>query len=258
MDTLDGDVEMKFHYATLVTLLAAGLIPATASASSEADILQPLALNCSATQFVTMSGNSSTLASRQCNGSYVYGIGVSVDEAVENLNGFMAVKEAGVSCSANPNSIVVGSYGIGVYAKFTCNGWPIAAAGNSPTTGARNTLAIATEMAATGTHCRAPESGSYYPETYGFRFRYDCGNSRTSKNWSINGLGANIDDANTIAMRLMRYTTATGQSCLFDKAEINGVILKARLVCGNSTVQGYGSSVTAAANDALTQLGVQP
>ncbi len=249
---------MKFHCATLVSLLAAGLIPATASASSEADILQPLALSCSATQFVTMSGNSSTLASRQCNGSYVYGIGISVDEAVENLNGFMAVKEAGVGCSANPNSIVVGSYGIGVYAKFTCNGWAIAAAGNNPTTAARNTLAIATEMAATGTHCRAPESGSYYPEKYGFRFHYDCGNTKTLRNWSINGLGANIDDANAIAMRLMRYTSANVKNCSFDKADINGVILKATLICGNSIIQGYGSSVTAAANDALTQLGVQP
>lgn len=246
---------MNVCLAPAIALLAAGLIPAAAGASPQTANAQPLALSCGATEFVGMTSNSSTLAKRQCNGGYVYGIGVSVNEAVENLNGFMAVLQAGVSCSADATSIQTGAYGKGVYASFVCNGWPIAGVGNSPTTAARNSLAIATEMAATGTHCRAPLSGSYYPESYGFRYHYDCGNTRTLMTWSISGLGASIDDANTIAMRLMRFSTATGQSCSFDRAEINGVILKAPLTCNGSLILGYGSSVTAAANDALAQIG---
>ncbi|HFF6205388.1 hypothetical protein [Stenotrophomonas maltophilia] len=246
---------MKVCLAPVIALLVAGLMPAAAGASPQIANAQPLALSCGTTEFVGMTSNSSTLAKRQCNGSYVYGIGVSVNEAVENLNGFMAVLQAGVSCSADASSIVSGAYGKGVFAQFVCNGWSIAGVGNSPTTAARNSLAIATEMAATGTHCAAPLQGSYYPESWGFRFRYDCGNTQTLKNWSISGLGASIDDANVIAMRLMRYSTAAGQSCNFEKAEINGVILHATLVCNGSYIHGYGSSVTAAANDALAQIG---
>ncbi|GEM_PF-403240 len=249
---------MRTCRASVLAALAVSLLPLSAHASSPAGSIQPLALSCGATEFVAMSSNSSTLAKRQCNGSYVFGIGGSVDDAVENLNGFMAVKEAGVGCHTNATSVVSGAYGLGVFAKFTCNGWPIAGAGNSATTAARNSLAIATEMAATGTHCRAPERESYSPETYGFRFRYSCGNTRTLKVWSVSGLGSNIDDANAIAMRMMRHSSASGQSCAFDKADINGVILRATLRCGGSFVQGYGSSVTAAANDALAQVGAQP
>ncbi|SMR83719.1 hypothetical protein SAMN05518671_4221 [Stenotrophomonas lactitubi] len=244
-------------YVALGALLTFSVLPVSVNAEPQQRTqLQTKVMACGATEFTAMTSNSSTLASRQCDGSYVYGIGVSVNEAVENLNGFMAVRQEGVDCSANASSIESGAYGIGVFAHFTCNGWPIAGVGNSPTSAARNSLAIAEEMAANGTHCSAPLQGSYYPETYGFRFRYDCGNTQTNSSWSISGIGSNIDDANSIAMRVMRYTASTKSSCAFDAAGINGTILSVTLQCPSATATGYGSSVTAAANDALAQIGV--
>lgn len=245
---------MKRSATLALGALAVGMFQVPAGAG-EPDSAQTAATqSCSSTEFRPMSSGSSVLAVRQCSGSYVYGIGVSPDEAVQNLNGFMAVKEAGISCSANVNSVYPGSYDIGVHAQFSCKGYPITAIGSTPTIAANNALEIATEMAASGSHCSAMRQGSFYPDPHGYRFLYNCRNARGIA-WSIKGLGSTIDHSNAAAMKLMHYTATNPDGCTFSQAELNGVIFNATLGCYRKSFRGYGSSVTSAATDALTQAG---
>ncbi len=215
----------------------------------------PAAISCGAAQFTSMTSLSATLAMRSCNGAQVYGIGVSHEEALQNLSGFLAVREAGLNCYASTSSISSGSYGTGVYANFSCGGRPITAVGSSPTIAANNALAVATEMAATGAFCSAPTQGAYYPELHGFRYTYSCGKSGGGS-WSVAGLGSSIDDANAAVIRMLPSSATTGRTCRFEPAELNGVIFRARLTCNSKSYSGYGSSITAAVNDALAQAGV--
>lgn len=245
---------MNNSIATMMAILATSLLPSATQASPARAETQLTVLACGATEFTPMSSLAGTLASRQCDGAYVNGIGSSLDEAVQNLNGFMAVRESGLSCTTDVHGVETGSYGIGVYATFVCDGRPITAVGGSVAISANNSLAIATEMAASGSHCSAPKQGAYYPELHGFRFSYDCGKPGAS--WRVAGLGSSIDDANKIVPRMLRYTAQNQRSCTFDKAELNGVVFKVALTCNNVTRYGYGSSITSAANDALLQAGV--
>lgn len=239
------------------SFIAAAVLWASFAANdvSAAPAAQPAALTCGAAQFTSMSSLSATLAIRYCNGAPVYGIGVSHEEALQNLAGFIAVKEAGLTCTANTSSVYTGSYGIGVYADFSCGGRPITAVGGSPTIAANNALAIATEMASTGAYCSAPVQGAYYPELHGFRFAYSCGSSSGSK-WFVTGLGSSINDANAAVIRMLPSSATVRRSCSFEPAELNGVIFLARLNCKSASFNGYGSSINAAVNDALGQAGV--
>ncbi len=245
---------MRDSPTLILSTLALGFLSiaptfATPSAGSEVKMQ-----SCSGTRFEQMTSLSSTLAIRTCSGGNVYGIGVSPDEAVKNLNGFMAASEAGIRCTAGASSVTTGSYGIGAYATFYCNGYPTTAIGSSPTIAANNVLEIATERAASGSYCSASLQGSYYPELHGFRFSYQC-RSSTGAAWNINGLGSDIDQANNAAMRVMRLTATHPANCSFSPAILNGLIFTTNLQCKGSYFGGYGSSVTSAAEDALTQAG---
>ncbi len=244
--------------SSLIAAAAAAVLVALVpnnSASAQSAEIRAAALSCGAAQFTSMSSLSATLATRSCNGAQVYGIGVSHEEALQNLAGFLAVREAGLNCSANTGSVSTGSYGVGVYANFSCGGRPITAVGSSPTIAANNALAIATEMAATGAYCSAPAQGAYYPELHGFRFTYSCGKSGGGS-WSVAGLGSSIDDANAAVVRMLPSSAGTRRTCRFEPAELNGVIFRARLNCNSNANSGYGSSITSAVNDALAQAGV--
>lgn len=236
-----GTIALGFLYIT----------PVLAKPMAENDVKMQ---SCGSTRFEQMTSLSSTLAISSCPGGNVHGIGVSPDEAMENLNGFIAVSEAGIWCTAGASSVTTGSYGIGVYATFYCNGYPTTAIGSTPTIAANNVLEIATERAASGSYCSASLQGSYYPELHGFRFSYQCRNA-VGTAWQIDGLGSSIDHANNAAMKVMHLTATHPTNCSFSPAILNGVVFTTNLQCKGSYFRGYGSSVTSAAEDALMQAG---
>lgn len=245
---------MRVSSTLVLSTIALGLLhmaPALAIPAAGSEIKMQ---SCGSTRFEQMTSLSSTLAIRTCSGGDVYGIGVSPDEAVKNLNGFIAVSEAGIRCTAGASSVTTGSYGIGAYATFYCNGYPTTAIGSTPTIAANRVLEIATERAASGSYCSASLQGSYYPELHGFRFSYQCRNAAGAA-WNINGLGSDIDQANNAAMKVMRLTATLTTNCSFSPAILNGVIFTTNLQCKGSYFRGYGSSVTSATEDALTQAG---
>jgi len=237
------------------TTLAVALFQTTTLASTPVASAAGKLQSCGGTQFIEMTGRSSILAIRSCTGGNLYGIGTSADEAIQNLNGFMAVKEAGISCSAGASGVYTGPFNTGTYANFTCNGRPTIAVGSTPTIAANNVLELAVELAASGAHCSAGNT-SYYPESHGFRFSYNCTKSGNA-GWSVNGLGSSIDDANSTALRVVRFTAQNPGGCMFSPASLNGAIFSTTFVCNRSHIQGYGSSVSSAAADALTQIGAK-
>jgi len=180
----------------------------------------------------------------------VGGVGSNIDAASLNANGLLAVAEQGFVCSVSARDPYVSNAAPGVGIKASCGGPSISAYGMSVTSAGQNMLELAVNLAATQAQCNA---GYYTPSVHGYRYPYNC--VRVGQSWGATGLGTSIDDSNAMAMRLVKKSSATGTYCDFDPAQLNGVIFKATLRCNGKWYEGYGSSVTAAANDAAVQAG---
>jgi len=188
---------------------------------------------------------------RRCSSSgNVAGVGSNIDAAATNANGLLAVAEQGFACSVSARDPYVSSAAPGVGIKASCLGPSISAYGMTVTSAGQNMLELAENLAATQARCNV---GYYKPSVHGFVFLYNC--VRVGASWGAAGLGSSIDDSNAMAMRLVKKSSATGTHCTFDPAKLNGVVFKASLRCNGKSYEGYGSSVTAAANDAAVQAG---
>jgi len=190
---------------------------------------------------------------RRCgNNGTVGGVGSNIDAATINANGLLAVAEQGVVCNVWSRDPYVSIPAPAVGIKADCRGASVSAFGMTTTTAGENMLELAINLAATGVKCSV---NYYYASKHGFRFPYTC--DRVGARWTVSGLGSNIDDSNDIAMRLAIKSSKGAYSgdCQFQDAELNGVVFKATLLCNGKRYQGYGSTVTAAANDAAVQAG---
>lgn len=222
----------------------------SASLSQEADMPRVAAVCTSPPLASVIPGVAGAMVSRCSSMGDVYGAGNNVSDAAINAIGFVAVADEGVKCTMQLNDAVTSNKAPGIGIKAFCNGRQVAAYGKTATVSASNVLAIAEHFAATTVSCNA---GYYSASIHGFLYPYDC--ARTGAAWSVAGLGSSIDDANAMALRLMVRSTPEAAACRFDKAELAGVIFRARLTCGRSSYVGVGSTVTAAANDAAAQAG---
>lgn len=188
---------------------------------------------------------------RRCgsNGT-VAGVGSNIDAATTNANGLLAVAEKGVVCGVSARDPYVSMPAPGVGIKADCNGSSISAYGMTATTAGMNILELAINLAGSNVTCNVDY---YYGAAHGYRYPYTC--SRPGASWGVAGIGSSVDDANAIAMRLIKKSSETGTHCVFDNAELNGVVFRVILGCNGSTYMGYGSNITAAAMDAAAQAG---
>ncbi|MCF3502368.1 hypothetical protein [Stenotrophomonas geniculata] len=195
--------------------------------------------------------NGGGVVIRRCgkNGT-VAGVGSNIDAATANTNGFLAVAEEGPVCSVFARDPYVSLPAPGVGIKAQCSSTPLSAYGMTTTTAGQNVLELAINLAATQAWCNVDY---YNGSAHGYKYPYTC--NRPGQSWSVAGLGSSVDDANAMAMRLVKKSSKTGTHCYFDNAELNGVVFRAYLHCNGSTYTGFGSSVTAAAKDAAAQAG---
>lgn len=197
-----------------------------------------------------------TIANRTCNGFVISGVGSTPAAAQTNLSGFIPLAPARY-CKAD--STPVNQYPGGFTSTWWCSnstgwGYYVGGMGSTATDLGTNTLRFAELYVASNVACKINYTDvSAY--TGGFKAHAYC--MKSSGQAIVSGVGSTATDTG-INVRGFAELVASGNACIMsDPMGRSGLQFKAVFQCTRGLVIGYGSTATAAGNDALMQAQMQ-
>jgi hypothetical protein len=244
----------------MVTSFAGGcaLLSCNASAS-DVSSTSISAASCGATSSSGFAGGF--VLYRTCDGHRISGMGTYINDATNNLAGFTALLDEGVSCVyASQINGTAGafepSFGCSVLAEATGRASNIVGLGTTVTDAANNVLGLAQILAGSGYRCSLADLAAV---PGGFVPRLGCGQRQASGEigiaHNIGGVGSTSTDAaeNARAFAELYVTRAIQCQTSSSNIQLDGLVFSVSFTCTGRSVIGYGSTLTSAGADALLQ-----
>jgi hypothetical protein len=164
-----------------------------------------------------------------------------------NALGFAQLESSGGRrCSTSPESFR--TFPGGYVLNFSCSGYTISGVGSTATDGGTNALLFGQVEATGGRRCSASPQ-SIFSFQGGYLVNFSC------SGYTISGVGSTATDAGINGGDFASLEAVGGRRCSTTLTSIRAVPggYEVRFTCSGRGVTGFGSTATAAGQDALVQ-----